>query len=89
MIINTTLKKRERPIKAPERKFTIRKDNNINNWTIEWMSRKHERKLREIVAKITTPYAMRFSWRVLQFQRRKRKLCGNNADRLFNIFPII
>ena len=35
MMLNTTLKKRERPIKAPERKFTIRKDNNINNWTIE------------------------------------------------------
>ena len=61
MILNTTLKKRERPIKAPERKFTIRKDNNINNWTIEWMSRKCEGKLREIVAKKTTPHAMRFS----------------------------
>ena len=45
MIFNTTLKKRERPIKAPERKFTIRKDNNINNWKIEWMSRKYEGKL--------------------------------------------
>ena len=34
MILNTTLKKRETN-QGAWKKFTIRKDNNVNNWTIE------------------------------------------------------
>ena len=55
----------------------------LNNWIDE---QKIWRKIKRNRGKENAPYAMRLSWRVLHFQRGKRKLCGSNPDMPF-IFP--